>query len=185
MARSSRWCMLLAVIACATSPESPDPGVLRLHVAADATQLSPAGRDSFPLMFWNERAYRDDGMWAEVFDSLTGWHANHQIRTDTVEVLAAASFPPGVRIACSYLPPAWYDSLTMSVHHLGFIVLGGTRIPVTSAREERRCVLPHRFRLRERDTLDLRIVCHVESSLRRRGDELVFTPVLSVEEVTP
>ncbi len=38
---------------------------------------------------------------------------------------------------------------------------------------------------REEIRLDLRIVCHVESSLRRRGDELVFTPVLSVEEVTP
>lgn len=173
------------VLACATSPDSPDPGVLRLYVAAREPQLSEAGNDTFTLRFWNERAYREDGAWADVFDSLEGYFANRNILTDTVEILSAARTSPGRRIGCSHLPPAWYDSLTLSVDHMGYVIVAGTRIPVSSATEERRTVVPYRFRIEERDTLDLLLVCHADSSLVRHGDEFKFRPVISVREVMP
>ena len=186
MARSGWWCVpLVTLLACATSPDSPDPGVLKLYVAADVSRLSPAGGDTFLLRFWNERAYRDDGMWADVFDSLAGAMANRNTGTDTVEVFSATATPPGTRIAFSHVPPASYDSLTLSVDHVGYIVLDGVRIPVTSAIEERRTVLPYRFHIDERDTVELMLTCYVDSSLERHGDELKFLPVMSVEEVVP
>lgn len=181
--RPGHWLLIGAgfMLACATSPESPDPGVLKLFVKGESEQFSSEQGDTLWLRFWNERAYRDDGMWADIFDALEGDLANRNIATDTVEVISAASIDPGARIGLSHLPPASYDSLALSIDHLGYFVQEGTTIPLSSALEERRTVVAHRFNIHEQDTLELVLICHVDSSLERHGDEFKFTPVFSVE----
>lgn len=176
-------CLLLAglLLSCATSPDSPDPGVLKLYVTADLGDFSVAENDTLFLLFWNERAYRDDGLWADVYNALEGELANRNIVTDTVEILSARDVEEEARIGLSHLPPAWYDSLTLSVDHLGYIILDGVRIPVSSALEERRTVVPYRFEIPENDTTEIVLTCHIDSSLERHGDEFKFTPILTVE----
>jgi hypothetical protein len=170
----------LAVLACATSPESPAPAELRVLISAEAGDLQVGASDTLALRFWNERLYSSDGYWTDVRDSLEAtWHT----QMDTVNVLLqeAGAFVQA-QIAETYVPPGTYVYFRFSMDCLEEMVLDGVTIPVVMATEENTVVVPDTFSVGEKDVVTKTLYLKLDESLERHGDEYWLVPVFEVRD---
>ncbi len=176
---ATSW-LVLAVVACATAPESPDPAELRVYISADPGGMEIGQTDTLCLRFWNERLYRHDGYWTDVRDSLEAtWHT----QMDTVNVLGrdGEGFTQS-RIAETYVPPGDYVYFRFSMDCLEEMTLGGIEVPVVLATAENTIEVPDTFSLSEREVVTKVLLLKLDESLERHGDEYWLTPVFEVTD---
>jgi hypothetical protein len=172
--------LALALLACATAPESPDPAELRVCISADPGAMEIGAADTLALRFWNERLYRKDGYWTDVRDSLEAtWHT----RMDTVNVLAQVEGSLArTQIAETYIPPGDYVYLRFSMDCLEQMVLQGVTLPLVLATQENTVIVPDTFSVGERQVVTKTLYLKLEESLERHGDEYWLTPVFEVRD---
>ena len=173
---------------------SPDPGVVRIYLTADETDnfIVIAGdtarvgesTDSLSLTIGQGRAYRDTDF-AVLFKTIDqGSIESYRELSRYINIIENKDGNYKEHLIFeSFLPPAMYDSLKISLE-TSLLQIGYFRIPIEMPLETISLVkIDQKFKINESRTTEIYLRMKPFSSLRRVGDSFHFIIDIEVAEI--